>query len=134
MKEPPWGWPQGDWTEERTCNRCGETIPAKWRHYWRPCQCTYLPTNQPPHDPDPGCSLCEGSGYDACEPQDLSVLRHWGACAECGVTAFDLIGEHGPIEGSARHADGEQPDDHVVHVTPRPLVSAINDYLTRVAQ
>lgn len=133
LDEPPIHvspWPvSGEWDQDRECSRCGGFIPAKWRHFMRPCSCTYMPTDRPPHAPDPDCIACEGSGFLPCEPQDLSVLRMSGACEECGAWSSVLIGEGGQIEGSAHHYDDVA--DHEVVVGSAPLMRSIDETLTR---
>jgi hypothetical protein len=126
-------WPiNGQIDKDRECGRCGETIPANWRHFWEPCSCTYLPVGRRPHLPDPACRKCGGSGYLPCRPQDLSILRCRGYCSECGETAFVLIRTVAPvgeIEGSARHFDPRIDGHDVVKVAAGPLVKTVGDYL-----
>lgn len=140
MSTPP-NWPPpwpitGEWDEDRECSRCGEIIPARWRHFWRPCVCTYTPTDRPPHLADPACDLCAGTGYRPCEPQDLSIVRHSGACATCGLWSSVLIHyADGIIPGSAHHELVNDEDiveeDHEVVVVGAPLVRAVTETLDR---
>lgn len=128
---PPWKMPEHNLSDGYTCPRCGDDVPARHRHYWEPCRCTYLPANQPPHDPDPRCWRCEGSGYLPCQPQDMTFLRKWGACVTCGAWAFDLVDtrDGAVVEDGGRHAEGDQPD-HVVRTRPVPLAESITNYLS----
>lgn len=131
IQEMPDEWiNHGAFDTERECGRCGDVIAAKWRHFMRPCRCTYLPADQGPHLADPECELCSGTGFLPCEPQDLSVLRMSGQCAECGAWSFKLIADGGYVEGSGRHYDDAA--DHVVVVEPSPLLRSVNETLDRV--
>lgn len=128
--EPPDSWrpASGEWDELRVCGRCSDIIPPCWRHFMRPCSCTYLPADQPPHGPHSWCELCDGTGFLPCEPQDLSVLRSSGACETCGAWSWELVDLDGVVPGSARHADDEVTD-HEVRVVGAPLARSVTEYL-----
>lgn len=149
--EPPWRQTvdQATWEAQGLdCARCGQHIPPYWRHFWPPCRrCAVWsvagaclmrlfgldPSGQLYRGARPWCDDCAGTGYEPCQPQDLSVLRRSGACATCGAWSFVLVHataeQHGDIEGSARHYDDEA--DHEVVVTAAPLVGALNEALDR---
>lgn len=136
--DPPWR--QLDAPDiDRSCARCGEVIPAMWRHYMRPCPCTYHPTDRPPHAPDPACDTCAGCGFLPCQPQDLSVLRVSGRCATCHHPAFYLVSylivaegpRWGEVPDSMRHYDAGRDEDHPAAYESAPLADAIAGHLER---
>lgn len=146
--EPPWTVPPHEMGEPFDCGRCGGSVPANWRHFWPTCRACAVWSvmgqalmfafglNGHPWlywGARPWCRDCNGVGYLACQPQDLSILRRSGACATCGAWSFVLMhataDERGDIEGSARHYDGET--DHEVVVGTAPLMAALNETFDR---
>ncbi len=132
---PPAAWAAtGDPDKDRECGRCGGLIPALWRHFMRPCSCTYEPRDRPSHAPDPDCFICAGCGFLPCQPQDLSVLRVSGRCSTCKHPSFYLVAAtHGwaEVPDSRHHYEVELDEDHPAGYEPAPLVDAIADELKR---
>lgn len=137
----------GDWREERTCVRCGDTIAPYWRHYLpgcRPCAVWSLlgvkllavfgvnAREWLYKMARPWCPYCDGTGNLPCEPQDLHTMQVSGACATCGAYSFELIdaaGGFATIEDSGRHYDA--PAEHPVTIRSEPLREAVPHYLDR---
>lgn len=129
--QPPWKIADDyDFNSVYPCPRCGETIPPRCRHFWRPCECTYHAKTSQFFFPRPDCEACDGTGFHPCAFQDLSILRMSGACKKCGVSAYILVGDQGVIAGSGRHHEGE-PADHPVNILSVPLERALNETFTR---
>lgn len=138
---------------DRPCERCGEMIPARWRHFQPMCRCVWehhLTKTAPPRPlwsprpgveqasyycaPDPDCPICDGYGQVPCIPQDLSTFRVSGVCRVCGAAAFYLTHDDGekyqPVPGSARHRYVVlEDDDHEAQVTGGPIGPMIEDAL-----
>lgn len=145
--DPPWPTQTGEAGETRECTRCQGAIPPWWRHFWPTCRgCAVWSVagqslmaafglNGHPWlywGARPWCGDCSGTSYRQCEPQDLSIMRRSGACHECGAWSFVLFhatDQHGDIEGSARHYDGEA--DHEVIVGAAPLRRSLDEVFGR---
>lgn len=146
--DPPWTVTPHEHGEPSTCSRCGGAVPAYWRHFWPTCRACAVWSCAGQAlmrafglDGHPWlywgarawCRDCNGVGFLACQPQDLSIMRRSGACATCGAWSFVLFHatneEHGDIDGSARHYDGDA--DHEVVVGAAPMVRAVSETLDR---
>lgn len=149
--DPPWPVPPHEQGDSFVCSRCDGVVPPYWRHFIPTCRgcavwsvvgqslmaCFGLNGHEWLYwGVRPWCRDCHGVGFLACQPQDLSIMRRSGSCATCGAWSFVLFhatkDEHGDIEGSARHYDGEA--DHEVVVGAAPLTRTLTETFDRASR